>query len=34
MIDALLASLKAAPKADKAWLIPDVAHMPALEDEI
>lgn len=34
MIDALLASLKAAPQADKAWLIPNVAQMPALEDEI
>lgn len=34
MIDALMASLKAAPKADKAWLFPNVAQMPALEDEI
>lgn len=34
MIDALLASLEAAPKADKAWAIPNVAGLPALEDEI
>jgi hypothetical protein len=34
MIDALMASLKAAPKADKAWLFPNVARMPTLEDEI
>jgi predicted O-methyltransferase YrrM len=33
MIDALLASLQAAPRADKAWRMPNVAHLPALEDE-
>lgn len=33
MIDALMASLKAAPHADKAWQLPNVAAMPALEDE-
>lgn len=33
MIDALMASLKAAPEADKAWQIPNVAALPALEEE-
>lgn len=33
MIDALMASFEAAPKADKAWQIPNVAALPALEDE-
>lgn len=33
MIDALLASVEAAPQADKAWQIPNVAALPALEED-
>jgi hypothetical protein len=34
MIDALLASLEAAPGADKAWQLPNVARLPMLEEEL
>ena len=34
MIDALLASLEAAPQADKAWQLPNVAGLPVLEGEL
>jgi hypothetical protein len=33
MIDALLASVRAAPEADKAWLLPNVAGLPVLEED-
>ena len=33
MIDALMASLKAVPDADKAWLLPNVAALPAIEED-
>lgn len=33
MIDALLAAVEAAPRADKAWQLHNVAGLPALEEE-
>lgn len=33
MIDAVLASIEAVPRADKAWQIPNAANLPSLEDE-